>query len=78
MTKEQAIRRKAELEAELKQIEEIIQQPEISKEERFWGLINGLQLRVDFTKYPNTIFLFDGENCIVEYGVVVTALVGGR
>jgi hypothetical protein len=67
MTKEQAIKRKAELEAELKQVEKIIQQPEISKEERFWGLIDGLQLRVDFNKYPNSIFLFDGENCIVEY-----------
>jgi hypothetical protein len=67
MTKEQAIKRKAELEAELKQVEEILQKPKISKEERFWGLINGLQLRVDFNKYPNLIFLFNGDECWVVY-----------
>jgi hypothetical protein len=67
MTKEQAMKRKAELEAELKQVEKILQQPKISKEERFWGLINGLQLRVDFNKYPNLIFLFNGDECWVVY-----------
>jgi hypothetical protein len=67
MTKEQAIKRKAELESELKQVEKIIQQPEISKEQRFWGLIDGLQLRVDFDKYPDIIFLFNGDKWCVEY-----------
>ena len=67
MNKEQAIKRKAELEADLKQVEEILQKPKISKEERFWGLINGLQLRVDFNKYPNLIFLFNGDECWVVY-----------
>jgi hypothetical protein len=67
MTKEQAIKRKAELEAELKQVEEILQQPKISREERFLGLINGLQLKFDFEKYRDRLFFFRGDEVWLEY-----------
>jgi hypothetical protein len=67
MTKEQAIKRKAELEAELKQVEKILQQPKISREERFLAFINGLQLEFDFEKYRDRLFFFRGDDVWLEY-----------
>lgn len=67
MTKQEALVRKAELLKELELVNRIIDSPEVSKEDRFWGLVCGLQMKVDFKKYPYSIFWFNGEECRVEY-----------
>lgn len=36
-------------------------------EERFWQLCNGLEIKIDLEKYPNTIFFFKGEDLWFEY-----------
>jgi len=68
MNKQQALDRLSSLENEAKELRKIIEEPEqISKELRFWGIINGLTLKIDKVKYPDTIFLFKDDICYIEY-----------
>lgn len=58
---------------QLKQLDEAISKqnepPKPTKEQRFWGLINGLSVKVDFEKYPDSIFFFNKEECWIDYDI---------
>lgn len=62
MNKCEAIKEKSILLEKLKAVQEIIDKPEITKEQRFLELLNGCEIKIDKEKYPNSIFLFkNGE-----------------
>ena len=67
MTKNEALQRKEVLEKELQVLNTIISQPEKTKEQRFFELFNGLQLKFDFEKYRDRLFFFRGDEVWLEY-----------
>jgi len=67
MTKKEALQRKEVLEKELQVLNTIISQPEKTKEQRFFELFNGLQLKFDFEKYRESLFFFRGDEVWLEY-----------
>jgi hypothetical protein len=50
----------AELKAELARLEKV------TPEERFLELIDGLTIKIDKEKHPDSIFFFRGEECHIE------------
>jgi hypothetical protein len=67
MTKKEALQRKEVLEKELQVLNTIISQPEKTKEQRFFELFNGLQLKFDFEKYRDRLFFFRGDEVWLIY-----------
>lgn len=57
MTRQQRI---LELKAELERLEKA------TPEERFLEFIDGLTIKIDKEKYPDSIFFFRGEECQIE------------
>jgi len=69
MTKNEALQRKKVLEKELQVLNTIISQPEKTKEQRFFELLNGMQLKFDFEKYRDRLFFFRGDEVWLEYNL---------
>lgn len=69
MTKQEAIKQKTELQAKIAKLQVIIDKPEINNNEQlFVQLTNNLVRKVDYEKYPDSIFYFieNGEFMIEQ------------
>lgn len=66
MKKEEAIKEKQVLLEKLKEIQEIIDKPEITKEQRFLEILNGCEIKIDKEKYPDSVFFFKNGECYFE------------
>lgn len=66
MKREEAIKEKQILLKKLKEIQEIIDKPEITPEQRLLGILNGCEVKIDKEKYPNSVFLFKNGECYFE------------
>lgn len=66
MKKEEAIKEKQILLKKLKEIQEIIDKPEITPEQRFLEILNGCEIKIEKEKYPNSVFLFKNGECYFE------------
>ena len=66
MNKQQALNKIELLKKELDELQKIVDKPTISKEERFLQLIDGLTVKIDQKKYPNSVFLFKGNHFYFE------------
>ena len=66
--KQQAQEEKDGLLKRIAELDKIIAEPDKpSKEERLLQLLNGAVLRIDKHKYPNSTFLFRGDDFLAEY-----------
>ena len=66
--KQQAQEEKVALLKRIAELDKIIAEPDKpSKEERLLQLLNGAVLRIDKHKYPNSTFLFRGDDFVAEY-----------
>ena len=66
--KQQAQEEKDRLLKRIAELDKIIAEPDKpSKEERLLQLLNGAVLRIDKHKYPNSTFLFRGDDFLAEY-----------
>src|SRR5690606_6103493 len=63
MTPQEKQERIAALEAEIAELKK----PEKTVGQRFWELVSGTELKVDFETYPNRIFGFRGDEYVWEY-----------
>ena len=68
MNKQSALDRLTAIENELPELRKIINAPEKpTPEERFWQLCEGLTLKIDKEKYPDSTFLFKEDVFMFEY-----------
>jgi hypothetical protein len=70
MNKEQALERLTSLENEAKELRKIIECEEPMKptpEERFAELISGWEWKIDFIKYPDSLFIFKDGYYLFQY-----------
>ena len=73
--KQQAQEEKDGLLKRIAELDKIIAEPDKpSKEERLLQLLNGAVLRIDKHKYPNSTFLFRGDDFLAEYNSKNTTL----
>jgi hypothetical protein len=66
MTKQQAQKELNELKARETELLEIINAPEITPEQKFLQLIDGLTIKIDKENYPNSIFYLRKDKYIIE------------
>jgi len=68
MNKQSALDRLTAIENEAAELRKIIDAPEKpTPEEIFWQLCEGLTLKIDKEKYPNSTFLFKDDKYFFEY-----------
>lgn len=66
MKREEAIKEKQVLLEKLKTVQEIIDKPEITPEQRLLEILNGCEIKIDKEKYPDSVFLFKNGECYFE------------
>ena len=66
MNKQQALEKIEALKREISDLEKITNQSDLSKEERFLQLIDGLTIKIDKEKYSDSIFFFKGNDYYFE------------
>ena len=66
MNKNEMLERLDALEKEAAEMRKKLNEPEISKEQRFLELLNGCTIKIDKEEYPNSVFYVKGGKIFFE------------